>query len=230
MHHKIRIISIILLLVIIVVGGWYFLFRKIEYPIIKKTKIDGEMYIREIYPKLEIRYPKINIESDNKECIVKNYSLIRANSGIEDDSDNMRRIVLAVYRMPELYADENIEKFSLRSANSSVIITNDNRISLINEKNNKIQYTSKWVDVNPDEQDNLKIHIVCSIPIKLLCGEFHATESNAENYTSIEKINNCIIQAKILYKDGHEEMQYLTIESERKTHISEISIYRINLE
>ena len=137
---------------------------------------------------------------------------------------------MSYYRIPELYADENIEKFSLRSANSSVIITNDNRISLINEKNNKKQYTSKWVDVNPDEQDNLKIHIVCSIPIELLCGEFYSTEPNAENYTSIEKINNCIIQAKILYKDGHEEMQYLTIESERKTHISEISIYKINLE
>ena len=103
----------------------FFIFRKVDYPILKKTRIGGERYIREIYPELEIRYPDVDVNRDNAECIVSDFYSDSVYGNSDDNSDTMRRINIIAYSMPELFKDKDIEKFSLRAANASIIIIND---------------------------------------------------------------------------------------------------------
>ena len=129
--------------------------------------------------------------------------------------------------MPELFKDKDIEKFSLRAANASIIIINDKRKTLSSEKNKKRRYTSKWVDVDPDNQENLKFYIVQSIPVRLY-GEnlYQSKEVNGEKNDAVEKINKCVIEVKLTYKDGREEQQYLVFSTASRGDVSPFSIYR----
>ena len=205
----------------------FFIFRKVDYPILKKTRIGGERYIREIYPELEIRYPDVDVKCDNAECIVSDLYSGSVYGNSDDNSDTMRRINIIAYSMPELFKDKDIEKFSLRAANASIIITNDKRKTLSSEKNKKRRYTSKWVDVDPDNQENLKFYIVQSIPVRLY-GEnlYQSKEVNGEKNDAVEKINKCVIEVKLTYKDGREEQQYLVFSTASRGDVSPFSIYR----
>lgn len=60
MHRK-KVLMIVAAVLCLVAAGaaLFFIFRKVDYPILKKTRIGGERYIREIYPELEIRYPDV---------------------------------------------------------------------------------------------------------------------------------------------------------------------------
>ena len=205
----------------------FFIFRKVDYPILKKTRIGGERYIREIYPELEIRYPEVDVNRDNAECIVSDFYSDSVYGNSDDNSDTMRRINIIAYSMPELFKDKDIEKFSLRAANASIIITNDKRKTLSSEKNKKRRYTSKWVDVDPDNQENLKFYIVQSIPVRLY-GEnlYQSKEVNGEKNDAVEKINKCVIEVKLTYKDGREEQQYLVFSTASRGDVSPFSIYR----
>lgn len=205
----------------------FFIFRKVDYPILKKTRIGGERYIREIYPELEIRYPEVDVNRDNAECIVSDFYSDSVYGNSDDNSDTMRRINIIAYSMPELFKDKDIEKFSLRAANASMIITNDKRKTLSSEKNKKRRYTSKWVDVDPDNQENLKFYIVQSIPVRLY-GEnlYQSKEVNGEKNDAVEKINKCVIEVKLTYKDGREEQQYLVFSTASRGDVSPFSIYR----
>ncbi len=232
MRNKKIIIGIVAAIIAVSCGiVLFFVFRKVEYPILKTKKIDGETYTREIYPGLEVRYPAIDVNSDSMELMIQ--SDLKGSSGtINDDEDNMRRTVTRVYYMPALYADENIEKLSYRVANASVIITNDKRLSLKNEKDKdtgKKQYTGKWVDVYPNEQDNVKIYILSSVPIeKNVIGEYQTTVVNADEAKIVENINKCVIEAKIIYKDGHKERQLLKLQSQSDYKSGHVCIYRID--
>lgn len=231
MRNKKIIIGIVAAIIAVSCGIVLFLvFRKVEYPILKTKKIGGETYTREIYPGLEIRYPAIDVNSDSMELMIQ--SDLKGSSGsINDDEDNMRRTLTKVYYMPALYADENIEKLSYRVANAAVIITNDKRISLKNEKDKdtgKKQYTGKWVDVYPDEQDNVKLYILSSVPIeKNVIGEYQTTVANADEAKIVENINKCVIEVNITYKDGHEERQLLKLQSQSDYESRRVRIYRI---
>ena len=168
MHRKKVLIIVAAVLCLVAAGAvLFFIFRKVDYPILKKTRIGGERYIREIYPELEIRYPDVDVNRDNAECIVSDFYSDSVYGNSDDNSDTMRRINIIAYSMPELFKDKDIEKFSLRAANASIIIINDKRKTLSSEKNKKRRYTSKWVDVDPDNQENLKFYIVQSIPVRL---------------------------------------------------------------
>lgn len=205
----------------------FFIFRKVDYPILKKTRIGGERYIREIYPELEIRYPDVDVNRDNAECIVSDFYSDSVYGNSDDNSDTMRRINIIAYSMPELFKDKDIEKFSLRAANASIIIINDKRKTLSSDKNKKRRYTSKWVDVDPDNQENLKFYIVQSIPVRLY-GEnlYQSKEVNGEKNDAVEKINKCVIEVKLTYKDGREEQQYLMFSTASRGDVSPFSIYR----
>lgn len=231
MRNKKIIIGIVAAIIAVSCGiVLFFVFRKVEYPILKTKKIGGETYTREIYPGLEVRYPVIDVNSDSMELIIQS-DLKSSTSSYDNDADNMRRTVTRVYYMPALYADENIEKLSYRAANASVIITNDKRISLKNEKDKdtgKKQYTGKWVDVYPNEQDNVKIYILSSVPIeKNVIGEYQTTVANAEEAKIVENINKCVIEVNITYKDGHKERQLLKVESQSDYNSWRVRIYRI---
>lgn len=231
MRNKKIIIGIVAAIIAVSCGiVLFFVFRKVEYPILKTKKIGGETYTREIYPGLEVRYPVIDVNSDSMELIIQS-DLKSSTSSYDNDADNMRRTVTRVYYMPALYADENIEKLSYRAANASVIITNDKRISLKNEKDKdtgKKQYTGKWVDVYPNEQDNVKIYILSSVPIeKNVIGEYQTTVANAEEAKIVENINKCVIEVNITYKDGHKESRLLKVESQSDYNSWRVRIYRI---
>ena len=233
MHNKKIIIGIVTAIIAVSCGIiLFFVFRKVEYPILKTKKIDGETFTREIYPGLEVRYPAIDVNSDSMELIMQS-DLESSTSSYENDTDNMRRTVTRVYYMPALYADESIEKLSYRVANAAVIITNDKRISLKNEKDKdsgKKQYTGKWVDVYPDEQDNVKLYILSSVPIeKNVIGEYQTTVPNADEAKIVENINKCVIEVNITYKDGHEERQLLKVKSQSDYRVHHISIYKVDV-
>ena len=228
MHRK-KVLMIVAAVLCLVAAGaaLFFIFRKVDYPILKKTRIGGERYIREIYPELEIRYPEVDVNRDNAECIVSDFYSDSVYGNSDDNSDTMRRINIIAYSMPELFKDKDIEKFSLRAANASMIITNDKRKTLSSEKNKKRRYTSKWVDVDPDNQENLKFYIVQSIPVRLY-GEnlYQSKEVNGEKNDAVEKINKCVIEVKLTYKDGREEQQYLVFSTASRGDVSPFSIYR----
>lgn len=228
MHRKKVLIIVAAVLCLVAAGAvLFFIFRKVDYPILKKTRIGGERYIREIYPELEIRYPDVDVNRDNAECIVSDFYSDSVYGNSDDNSDTMRRINIIAYSMPELFKDKDIEKFSLRAANASIIITNDKRKTLSSEKNKKRRYTSKWVDVDPDNQENLKFYIVQSIPVRLY-GEnlYQSKEVNGEKNDAVEKINKCVIEVKLTYKDGWEEQQYLVFSTASRGDVSPFSIYR----
>lgn len=228
MHRKKVLIIVAAVLCLVAAGAaLFFIFRKVDYPILKKTRIGGERYIREIYPELEIRYPDVDVNSDNAECIVSDFYSDSVYGNSDDNSDTMRRINIIAYSMPELFKDKDIEKFSLRAANASIIIINDKRKTLSSEKNKKRRYTSKWVDVDPDNQENLKFYIVQSIPVRLY-GEnlYQSKEVNGEKNDAVEKINKCVIEVKLTYKDGREEQQYLVFSTASRGDVSPFSIYR----
>lgn len=228
MHRK-KVLMIVAAVLCLVASGaaLFFIFRKVDYPILKKTRIGGERYIREIYPELEIRYPEVDVNRDNAECIVGDFYSDSVYGNSDDNSDTMRRINITAYSMPELFKDKDIEKFSLRAANASIIIINDKRKTLFSEKNKKRRYTSKWVDVDPDNQENLKFYIVQSIPVRLY-GEnlYQSKEVNGEKNDAVEKINKCVIEVKLTYKDGREEQQYLVFSTASRGDVSPFSIYR----
>lgn len=228
MHRK-KVLMIVAAVLCLVASGavLFFIFRKVDYPILKKTRIGGERYIREIYPELEIRYPEVDVNRDNAECIVSDFYSDSVYGNSDDNSDTMRRINTIAYSMPELFKDKDIEKFSLRAANASIIIINDKRKTLSSEKNKKRRYTSKWVDVDPDNQENLKFYIVQSIPVRLY-GEnlYQSKEVNGEKNDAVEKINKCVIEVKLTYKDGREEQQYLVFSTASRGDVSPFSIYR----
>lgn len=228
MHRK-KVLMIVAAVLCLVAAGaaLFFIFRKVDYPILKKTRIGGERYIREIYPELEIRYPDVDVNRDNAECIVSDFYSDSVYGNSDDNSDTMRRINIIAYSMPELFKDKDIEKFSLRAANASIIITNDKRKTLSSEKNKKRRYTSKWVDVDPDNQENLKFYIVQSIPVRLY-GEnlYQSKEVNGEKNDAVEKIYKCVIEVKLTYKDGREEQQYLVFSTASRGDVSPFSIYR----
>ncbi len=228
MHRK-KVLMIVAAVLCLVAAGaaLFFIFRKVDYPILKKTRIGGERYIREIYPELEIRYPDVDVNRDNAECIVSDFYSDSVYGNSDDNSDTMRRINIIAYSMPELFKDKDIEKFSLRAANASIIIINDKRKTLSSEKNKKRRYTSKWVDVDPDNQENLKFYIVQSIPVRLY-GEnlYQSKEVNGEKNDAVEKINKCVIEVKLTYKDGREEQQYLVFSTASRGDVSPFSIYR----
>lgn len=228
MHRK-KVLMIVAAVLCLVAAGaaLFFIFRKVDYPILKKTRIGGERYIREIYPELEIRYPDVDVNRDNAECIVSDFYSDSVYGNSDDNSDTMRRINTIAYSMPELFKDKDIEKFSLRAANASIIIINDKRKTLSSEKNKKRRYTSKWVDVDPDNQENLKFYIVQSIPVRLY-GEnlYQSKEVNGEKNDAVEKINKCVIEVKLTYKDGREEQQYLVFSTASRGDVSPFSIYR----
>lgn len=228
MHRK-KVLMIVAAVLCLVAAGaaLFFIFRKVDYPILKKTRIGGERYIREIYPELEIRYPDVDVNRDNAECIVSDFYSDSVYGNSDDNSDTMRRINIIAYSMPELFKDKDIEKFSFRAANASIIITNDKRKTLSSEKNKKRRYTSKWVDVDPDNQENLKFYIVQSIPVRLY-GEnlYQSKEVNGEKNDAVEKINKCVIEVKLTYKDGREEQQYLVFSTASRGDVSPFSIYR----
>ena len=228
MHRKKVLMIVVAVLCLVAAGAaLFFIFRKVDYPILKKTRIGGERYIREIYPELEIRYPEVDVNRDNAECIVSDFYSDSVYGNSDDNSDTMRRINIIAYSMPELFKDKDIEKFSLRAANASIIITNDKRKTLSSEKNKKRRYTSKWVDVDPDNQENLKFYIVQSIPVRLY-GEnlYQSKEVNGEKNDAVEKINKCVIEVKLTYKDGREEQQYLVFSTASRGDVSPFSIYR----
>ena len=226
MHRKKVLIIVAAVLCLVAAGAaLFFIFRKVDYPILKKTRIGGERYIREIYPELEIRYPDVDVNRDNAECIVSDFYSDSVYGNSDDNSDTMRRINIIAYSMPELFKDKDIEKFSLRAANASIIIINDKRKTLSSEKNKKRRYTSKWVDVDPDNQENLKFYIVQSIPVRLY-GEnlYQSKEVNGEKNDAVEKINKCVIEVKLTYKDGREE--HLVFSTASRGDVSPFSIYR----
>lgn len=228
MHRKKVLIIVAAVLCLVAAGAvLFFIFRKVDYPILKKTRIGGERYIREIYPELEIRYPDVDVNRDNAECIVSDFYSDSVYGNSDDNSDTMRRINIIAYSMPELFKDKDIEKFSLRAANASIIIINDKRKTLSSEKNKKRRYTSKWVDVDQDNQENLKFYIVQSIPVRLY-GEnlYQSKEVNGEKNDAVEKINKCVIEVKLTYKDGREEQQYLVFSTASRGDVSPFSIYR----
>ncbi len=228
MHRKKVLIIVAAVLCLVAAGAvLFFIFRKVDYPILKKTRIGGERYIREIYPELEIRYPDVDVNRDNAECIVSDFYSDSVYGNSDDNSDTMRRINIIAYSMPELFKDKDIEKFSLRAANASIIIINDKRKTLSSEKNKKRRYTSKWVDVDPDNQENLKFYIVQSIPVRLY-GEnlYQSKEVNGEKNDAVKKINKCVIEVKLTYKDGREEQQYLVFSTASRGDVSPFSIYR----
>lgn len=228
MHRKKVLIIVAAVLCLVAAGAvLFFIFRKVDYPILKKTRIGGERYIREIYPELEIRYPDVDVNRDNAECIVSDFYSDSVYGNSDDNSDTMRRINIIAYSMPELFKDKDIEKFSLRAANASIIIINDKRKTLSSEKNKKRRYTSKWVDVDPDNQENLKFYIVQGIPVRLY-GEnlYQSKEVNGEKNDAVEKINKCVIEVKLTYKDGREEQQYLVFSTASRGDVSPFSIYR----
>lgn len=228
MHRKKVLIIVAAVLCLVAAGAvLFFIFRKVDYPILKKTRIGGERYIREIYPELEIRYPDVDVNRDNAECIVSDFYSDSVYGNSDDNSDTMRRINIIAYSMPELFKDKDIEKFSLRAANASIIIINDKRKTLSSEKNKKRRYTSKWVDVDPDNQENLKFYIVQSISVRLY-GEnlYQSKEVNGEKNDAVEKINKCVIEVKLTYKDGREEQQYLVFSTASRGDVSPFSIYR----
>lgn len=228
MHRKKVLIIVAAVLCLVAAGAvLFFIFRKVDYPILKKTRIGGERYIREIYPELEIRYQDVDVNRDNAECIVSDFYSDSVYGNSDDNSDTMRRINIIAYSMPELFKDKDIEKFSLRAANASIIIINDKRKTLSSEKNKKRRYTSKWVDVDPDNQENLKFYIVQSIPVRLY-GEnlYQSKEVNGEKNDAVEKINKCVIEVKLTYKDGREEQQYLVFSTASRGDVSPFSIYR----
>ena len=228
MHRKKVLIIVAAVLCLVAAGAvLFFILRKVDYPILKKTRIGGERYIREIYPELEIRYPDVDVNRDNAECIVSDFYSDSVYGNSDDNSDTMRRINIIAYSMPELFKDKDIEKFSLRAANASIIIINDKRKTLSSEKNKKRRYTSKWVDVDPDNQENLKFYIVQSIPVRLY-GEnlYQSKEVNGEKNDAVKKINKCVIEVKLTYKDGREEQQYLVFSTASRGDVSPFSIYR----
>ena len=54
---------------LLIAGVYMYRLRNREYPIIKNIKLNGENYVREIYPEVEIRYPKVVVDEDSKEYV-----------------------------------------------------------------------------------------------------------------------------------------------------------------
>ena len=54
---------------LLIAGVYMYRLRNREYPVIKNIKLNGENYVREIYPEVEIRYPKVVVDEDSKEYV-----------------------------------------------------------------------------------------------------------------------------------------------------------------
>ena len=51
---------------LLIAGVYMYRLRNREYPVIKNIKLNGENYVREIYPEVEIRYPKVVVDEDSR--------------------------------------------------------------------------------------------------------------------------------------------------------------------
>lgn len=80
---------------LLIAGVYMYRLRNREYPVIKNIKLNGENYVREIYPEVEIRYPKVVVDEDSKEY-VGTYKLENRCANANDNEKINRRKVKAI--------------------------------------------------------------------------------------------------------------------------------------
>ena len=204
-------------------------FSKKEYPVIKKTKVDGENYIREIYPEIEVRYPKVEIDEESKEVymtdVFSHWSYDK-----ENDADRMRRTIAYIFSLTDIYNEENAEKIYLRAANAAVTIADTRSYTFLeSEKRNKLRYTSRWVEINPEKQRNVKMYIYCNVPLKFKFGSEYYTEPNAQITALLEELESVVIEEKVIYKDGSEKTDYFIFKSGSSTCLNDETMFRVKL-
>ena len=204
-------------------------FSKKEYPVIKKTKVDGENYIREIYPEIEVRYPKVEIDEESKEVYMTDvYSQWSYDN--EDDIDRMRRTTVNIFSLTDIYNEENVEKIYLRAANAAVTIADTRSNTFLeSEKRNKLRYTSRWVEINPEKQRNVKMYIYGNVPLKFKFGNEYYTEPNAETKALLEELESVVIEERVIYKDGSEKTDYFIFKSGSSTCLNDETMFRVKL-
>ena len=204
-------------------------FSKKEYPVIKKTKVDGENYIREIYPEIEVRYPKVEIDEESKEVYMTDV-FSQWSYDNEDDTDRMRRTTVNIFSLTDIYNEENVEKIYLRAANAAVTIADTRSNTFLeSEKRNKLRYTSRWVEINPEKQRNVKMYIYGNIPLKFKFGNEYYTEPNAETKALLEELESVVIEERVIYKDGSEKTDYFIFKSGSSTCLTNETMFRVKL-
>ena len=192
---------------LLIAGVYMYRLRKREYPVIKNIKLNGENYVREIYPEVEIRYPKVVVDEDSKEY-VGTYKLENRCANSNDNEKINRRKVKSYYCIDGLYEADNIQSLKMRVANAAGVITT---------KENKDDDIGPW------------ICFTSSVPGKRIAGDFRTIEHNEENAVEVENVNKCVIEAKITYTDGKEETQYLIMETESKYIVTAVNVYKVNI-
>lgn len=227
---KIFILAItIFICIVTVVITLLCVFSKKEYPVIKKTKIDGGNYIREIYPEIEVRYPKVEIDEESKEVYMTDV-FSQWSYDNEDDIDRMRRTTVNIFSLTDIYNEENVEKIYLRAANAAVTIAETRSNTFLeSEKRNKLRYTSRWVEINLEKQRNLKMYIYCNVPIMSKVGNEYYTGSNAETTALLEKLESVVIEERVIYKDGSEKTDYFIFKSGSSTCLTNVTMFRVKL-
>lgn len=93
---------------LLIAGVYMYRLRNREYPVIKNIKLNGENYVREIYPEVEIRYPKVVVDEDSKEY-VGTYKLENRCANANDNEKINRRKVKSYYCIDGLYEADNIQ-------------------------------------------------------------------------------------------------------------------------
>ena len=189
---------------LLIAGVYMYRLRNREYPVIKNIKLNGENYVREIYPEVEIRYPKVVVDEDSKEY-VGTYKLENRCANANDNEKINRRKVKSYYCIDGLYEADNIQSLKMRVANAAGVITTS--ISIKIDKAKREMYTSKWVDIDMEAM--------------------RRTEEN--NAVEVENVNKCVIEAKITYTYGKEETQYLIMETESKYIVTAVNVYKVNI-
>lgn len=221
---------------LLIAGVYMYRLRNREYPVIKNIKLNGENYVREIYPEVEIRYPKVVVDEDSKEY-VGTYKLENRCANSNDNEKINRRKVKSYYCIDGLYEVDNIQSLKMRVANAAGVITTNRNIK--SDKVKKERYTSTWVDIdmeamrrteeNKDDDIGPWICFTSSVPGKRIAGDFRTIEHNEENAVEVENVNKCVIEAKITYTDGKEETQYLIMETESKYIVTAVNVYKVNI-
>ena len=119
---------------LLIAGVYMYRLRNREYPIIKNIKLNGENYVREIYPEVEIRYPKVVVDEDSKEY-VGTYKLENRCANSNDNEKINRRKVKSYYCIDGLYEADNIQSLKMRVANAAGVITTNRNIKSDKRKN-----------------------------------------------------------------------------------------------
>lgn len=227
----------IIVMGLLIAGIYVYRLGKQEYPVIKKIKVSGENYIREIYPEVEIRYPEVVVDEDSKEYL----GTYKFKGGASEYSDNEkinRRKTMRYSCLAGAYEADNIQSLKMRVANAAGVITT--KRSIKSDKGKKERYTSTWVDIDMDDMirteenknDNAGpwLCFITSVPSKRInAEEFRTIVPNAEEAAEVDNVNKCVIEAKITYKDGKEEIQYFMMETESRSIVTNVKLYKVNI-